>query len=79
MAAQYVPVALGASCECALAQDAHALLPEGLRARGVPAAELDAAKAAIDGALPALATMVMHCCALRVGLALTEREVVRQP
>ena len=52
---------------------------EGLRARGVPEAELDAAKAAIDGALPALATMVMHCCAMRFALGLTERGVVRQP
>ena len=51
---------------------------EGLLARGLAAADLDAAKVEIDAALPALATMMMHCVAMRVGLGLTRREVVRQ-
>lgn len=52
--------------------------PEALRARGVEEAALNAAREAIDGALPALATMMMHCTAMRVGLGVREREVVRQ-
>jgi len=49
----------------------------GLEAAGVPAAELDAARAILDAALPTLATMMMHCCAMRLGLGMTTREVVR--
>src|SRR5204862_362225 len=64
---------------------------ESLRAGGLAAAELsdldagldDAAiarvKQIIDGALPALATLMMHCCAMRVGLGITAREVVTGP
>ena len=51
---------------------------DGLLARGLAAADFDAAKAEIDAALPALATMMMHCVAMRVGLGLTRREVLRQ-
>ncbi|MEZ4502070.1 MAG: halocarboxylic acid dehydrogenase DehI family protein [Dehalococcoidia bacterium] len=50
---------------------------EHLEASGVPAAELDAAHAILDAALPALATMMMHCCAMRLGIEITAREVVR--
>lgn len=52
--------------------------PEALRARGVEEAALTVARDAIDGALPALATMMMHCTAMRVGLGLAEHEVVGQ-
>jgi hypothetical protein len=50
----------------------------GLRERGLSDADLDAAGAAIDGMLPTMATMMMHCTAMRVGLGITEREVVGQ-
>ena len=49
---------------------------EELAAQGVPAADLDAAHAAIEAALPALATMMMHASAMRLGLGVREREVV---
>ncbi len=52
---------------------------DALLARGAQAADLDRAHAVIEAALPAMATMMMHCCAMRVGLGLTEREVVRLP
>jgi Halocarboxylic acid dehydrogenase DehI len=48
-----------------------------LLARGARAADLDRAKVVLDDALPALAMMMMHCCAMRVGLGLTAREVVK--
>jgi hypothetical protein len=48
-----------------------------LAGRGVPEGELAQASAILDGALPALATMMMHCCAMRVGLGITTREVVQ--
>ena len=50
---------------------------DALLARGTAPADLDRAHAVIEAALPAMATMMMHCCAMRVGLGLTEREVVR--
>ncbi len=50
---------------------------DGLRERGLSEMELDVAQAAIEGAAPALATMMMHCSAMRVGLGLTAREVVQ--
>jgi hypothetical protein len=50
-----------------------------LRERGLSDAELAAARAAIDGALPTLATMMMHCTAMRLGLGISSREVVAQP
>lgn len=50
---------------------------EALIAKGAVPGEVDRAHGIIDAALPATATMMMHCCAMRVGLGLTEREVVR--
>jgi hypothetical protein len=57
-----------------LAADADAL-----RAAGLDDAAIARAHAAIDAALPALATMMMHCCAMRAGLGITQREVVTVP
>ena len=51
---------------------------DGLRERGLSEIELDVARAGIEGAAPALATMMMHCSAMRVGLGLTDREVVQR-
>ncbi|MCC6236475.1 MAG: hypothetical protein IT299_02750 [Dehalococcoidia bacterium] len=50
---------------------------DALLARGATEGDLDRAHAVIEAALPATATMMMHCCAMRVGLGLTQREVVR--
>ena len=50
--------------------------PEALAARGVGEAEIAAARTAIDRALPVLATMMMHCSAMRFALGITTREVV---
>ena len=50
---------------------------EALREQGVSDAALDEARAVLDGALPALAMMMMHCSAMRVGLDIRTREVVR--
>jgi Halocarboxylic acid dehydrogenase DehI len=50
---------------------------EALLARGAAAADLERAKGVLDDALPALAMLMMHCCAMRVGLGLTAREVVK--
>ncbi|MSP21946.1 MAG: hypothetical protein EXR66_02825 [Dehalococcoidia bacterium] len=50
---------------------------EALLGRGARADDLERAKAVLDDALPALAMMMMHCCAMRVGLGLTAREVVK--
>ncbi len=49
---------------------------EALAQRGVGEADLAAARTAIDRALPVLATMMMHCSAMRLGLGITSREVV---
>lgn len=49
----------------------------GLIARGASEHDLDRAHAVLDASLPALATLMMHCSAMRVGLGLTTREVVR--
>jgi len=51
---------------------------EQLREQGLSNADLDRARAVVDGALPALATMMMHCAAMRLGLGITAREVVAQ-
>ncbi len=51
---------------------------EALGERGIAESDMDAAREAIDGALPGLATMMMHCAAMRVGLGITAREVVQQ-
>ncbi|MFA7297724.1 MAG: halocarboxylic acid dehydrogenase DehI family protein [Dehalococcoidia bacterium] len=48
-----------------------------LRARGVGDAAIASARAAVEASLPELATMVVHCCALRAALGVTTREVVR--
>jgi hypothetical protein len=49
---------------------------ERLAAEGLTEAELDRVAGALDAALPALAMMMMHCCAMRVGLGIATREVV---
>jgi len=48
-----------------------------LSARGVADAAADEARDILGTALPVLATMVVHCSALRAGLGATGREVVR--
>lgn len=48
-----------------------------LHARGVEDDAIAAARASVEAALPELATMVVHCAALRVALGVTTREVVR--
>ncbi len=50
---------------------------DALRARGLTEQELDAAHEAVEGALPELATMMMHCTAMRLGLGISTREVVK--
>ena len=52
---------------------------DALRAAGVGAEAIAEARAVVDAALPALATMMMHCTALRLGLGIRTREVVEQP
>jgi hypothetical protein len=49
---------------------------ETLAAQGLTNDELALVQATLDAALPALATMMMHCCAMRAGLGITAREVV---
>jgi len=49
---------------------------EALAERGVREADVAAARETIDGALPVLATMMMHCSAMRFALGTTTREVV---
>jgi hypothetical protein len=49
---------------------------EALAERGVGAADLAVARETIDGALPVLATMMMHCSAMRFALGVMTREVV---
>jgi hypothetical protein len=51
--------------------------PDALRAAGLSDAAITEAKAALDEALPAQAMMVMHAEAIRVGLGVRDREVVR--
>lgn len=53
--------------------------PDALLARGVTMPAIEAAHRVIEAALPATATMMMHCAAMRVGLGLTQREVVQRP
>ncbi|HJM76256.1 MAG TPA: hypothetical protein QGI71_10450 [Dehalococcoidia bacterium] len=52
--------------------------PEALAERGVSEADVAAARETIDRALPVLATMMMHCSAMRFALGVTTREVVAQ-
>ena len=58
-----------------LAEELHAD-PPALQRAGLEAAEIEAARAIVDAALPALAMMVMHCTAMRLALGHAEREVV---
>lgn len=50
---------------------------ESLTARGVSAEAIALARATVDDALPLLATMVVHCAAMRAALGVTDHEVVR--
>jgi len=50
-----------------------------LAAQGMSASALAQAKAVLDAAQPTLAMMMMHCCALRIGLGIRTREVVQRP
>jgi hypothetical protein len=47
-----------------------------LREAGVSDDEVEAARSIVDASVPALATMVMHCTAMRLALGHVEREVV---
>lgn len=51
---------------------------DALRGAGLDDAAIARVNAIVDAALPALATMMMHCCAMRAALGLTAREVVAQ-
>ncbi len=51
--------------------------PDALRAAGVPEASIEAARTALDAALPALAMMMMHAEAMRLTLGVRDREVVK--
>ena len=53
------------------------LRPETLDAAGVTPEAAAQARRAVDDALPALATMMMHTCAMRVSLGVRDREVVQ--
>lgn len=48
-----------------------------LREAGMRPGAIAEARSIVDRELPAVATMMMHCTAMRVGLGLREREVVR--
>ena len=45
---------------------------------GLDGAAIARVNAIVDAALPAIATMMMHCCAMRAALGVTAREVVTQ-
>ena len=49
---------------------------DALRAAGIGDEEIEAARVVVDASVPALATMVMHCTAMRLALGHPEREVV---
>ena len=51
--------------------------PAALRAAGLADATIEAARAAVDDALPAVAMMIMHAEAMRLGLGVRTREVVQ--
>jgi len=51
--------------------------PEALRAAGISPTEIETAEAIVEAALPQLATMMMHCTAMRLALGHREREVVQ--
>jgi hypothetical protein len=50
--------------------------PDALRAAGLSEDAVAAARRTLDAALPAMATMMMHAEAMRVGLGIRDREVV---
>ncbi len=50
---------------------------EALLAAGLDASTIEAARAAVDDALPAVAMMIMHAEAMRLGLGVNTREVVQ--
>lgn len=50
--------------------------PDALREAGLSEDAVAAARRTLDAALPAMATMMMHAEAMRVGLGIREREVV---
>ena len=50
-----------------------------LREAGVARGTIAEASAIVDAALPALATLMMHCSAMRLGLGVSQREVVGGP
>ena len=50
---------------------------EALRASGISDAEIEVARGIVDGAVPTLATMMMHCTAMRLAFGHSEREVVQ--
>ncbi len=51
--------------------------PGALRAAGLSGATIDAARTVVDDALPAVAMMIMHAEAMRLGLGIRSREVVQ--
>ena len=51
--------------------------PAALRAAGLDDATIEAARAVVDDALPAVAMMIMHAEAMRLGLGVRTREVVQ--
>lgn len=53
------------------------LTPDALAAAGIAREEVEAFRSIVDRAVPALATMMMHTCAMRVGLGIHDREVVQ--
>lgn len=52
--------------------------PDALREAGLDDATIEAARAALDGSLPAIAMMMMHAEAMRLGLGIADREVVKK-
>lgn len=52
--------------------------PDALRAAGLSDETIEAARAALDETLPALAMMMMHAEAMRLGLGVADREVVKK-
>lgn len=52
--------------------------PDALREAGLDDATIEAARGALDETLPALAMMMMHAEAMRLGLGVAEREVVKK-
>ncbi|MCK9495455.1 MAG: hypothetical protein M0R75_08160 [Dehalococcoidia bacterium] len=52
--------------------------PDALREAGLDDATIEAARAALDESLPAIAMMMMHAEAMRLGLGIADREVVKK-